>query len=523
MNVSYIIPIGGTGIRVMKSILNLCMAGCVNNDEKLKVMCVDSDDINGNAKELGSILDCYRKVGNNLFPEIELNKVNGTECCVWSPLSGDEFKDKHSSMSEMVSQGAMGADAQNVFKVLYTDAEREKKLEGGFYGHTSIGSYFMAQEVVKDDKITKVWNDFFDGNGDNKENANVFIIGSIFGGTGASGVPTIAKLIRTQYPKMNIGGLFVMPYFNPKRETETDISKNLEIDGNSFTAKTKTALSFYRKQGYDKVFNTMYFIGEPSNMLNVSYHDSGEKQKNKATPMELFSATAFLNFIKSDQEEKNSEESGAVKFYAVDFDEENNIPKLVLSDDLFNKLFNFLRFSMLYTKYIYPCIEQNYPKKVVKSYRTNENMQNHKALNKCCKNYIKWIKELILENNSNGTLDTNKENNMVKWFNYKGYENLYDGKELAYDVLPKRLDGIFSEKKYKKCFRIDEKKDRSEVEKLEKLSSLAKGKESAYGYQVIREFWKPNGSKGGNPIKRLYTDVCSALEKYDKVANGGGK
>ena len=267
----YLLPIGGTGVRVTKALLHLCMAGCFDGTQ-FKIMCIDSDDVNGDIKALETLLKNYKSLPGDIFPEVKLAKIEGEERCIWSPLSGDKRKDKRSSMKDMIAESHMNKDAKKILEFLYTKPEREKILEGGFYGHTSIGSYFMAQEVVKDEKYTEVWHDFFDGK---KEDDKIFIIGSVFGGTGASGVLTIAGLIRDNAETENIpiGAVFVMPYFKPGTRGDEDLQ--LPIDWTTFTTKTKTALAFYLDQQFDEIFDTMYFIGEESDedFMWVEYND----------------------------------------------------------------------------------------------------------------------------------------------------------------------------------------------------------------------------------------------------------
>lgn len=509
MSECYLIPIGGTGIRIMKAIVNLCMAGCFNG-ETFKVMCVDSDGTNGNSAELINLLREYRNVGNNLFPEIKLNVVDDKEFIIWSPLSG-ENKDKQSSMSEMTSQSAMSKDARQVFELLYTSAERNKKLEGGFYGHTSIGSYFMAQEVVKDGKLTKVWSNFFGDNGEDKK-INIFILGSVFGGTGASGVPTIAKLIKKQYPKANIGALLVMPYFNPQNENEDDISNELVIDGNSFTAKTKTALSFYDRQNFKDIFSNMYFIGEKNGLLRVRYHDSGEHQKNKATPMEVFAATALLDFLGLTKDDNETSKDGSISIFWKELSDNEN-PDVITQKmldfnkiDVFDKMTEYLRFSILYTKCLYPYKKQNYPK-FFKKYDGTP-LKNYRFLKNACVDYIEWIKDLILDNDGSGNIDYNNENRKVKWFNYKGYEPLYDHNELK--ITDHAKESIFSKTKDKKVF------DYSELEKMNNIVKNA-AKKKADGSYIVRDFLNKKGRSNSESktIEDLYHDVMNVVKFCD--------
>ena len=119
----YLIPIGGTGIRVMKALVNLCMTGCFAGTQ-FKVMCIDSDDVNGDIKELETLIRNYKNVPSDMFPELKLVKIEGEERCIWSPLSGDKKKDKRSAMKDMIAESQMSKEAKKVLQYLYTKPER---------------------------------------------------------------------------------------------------------------------------------------------------------------------------------------------------------------------------------------------------------------------------------------------------------------------------------------------------------------------------------------------------------------
>lgn len=492
----YLIPIGGTGVRVMKSIVYLCMCGCFPNTS-FKVMCIDSDDANGNVKELESLLKNYKEFSTDMFPKISLVTIEGEERCIWSPLSGDKRKDKHSSMRDMVAESQMGHEARKILQFLYTKEEREKILQGGFYGHTSIGSYFMAQEVVKDNAYTGVWDEFFDGI---KEDDKIFIIGSIFGGTGASGVPTIARLIKDNDVTANIpiGALFVMPYFKPER-TDDD-SAVLPIDWTNFTTKTKTALSFYLDQQFDKIFDTMYFIGEDSDeFMYVKYNDCGANQQNKANPIELFAATSLIDYLKS-----KANENLVTKFLTkeVTDDGQTKLSQEMLNEiadsNCFEKLSKFLKFSILYDKYLYPCICDEYAIEGWYKYYKNILHKDADGLQRLCNSYLNWIKDLVIKNKISGERDYEDENGSVDWFWFKNYADLYDEKPLS-----SKKQGIIS-KHYK-----------YELAELDKMESIIKSnKKSQKGSDIIISFSETTSpkradNKDGNisDLKQLMLDI----------------
>lgn len=491
----YLIPIGGTGVRVMKALVNLCMTGCFAGTQ-FKVMCIDSDDVNGDIKELETLIRNYKNVPSDMFPELKLVKIEGEERCIWSPLSGDKKKDKRSAMKDMIAESQMSKDAKKVLQYLYTKPEREKILEGGFYGHTSIGSYFMAQEVVKDGKYTDVWHDFFDGI---KTDDKIFIIGSIFGGTGASGVPTIARLIKDNdvTADIPIGAMFVMPYFKPQRKD--DELSELPIDWTTFTTKTKTALSFYLDQKFDEVFDTMYFIGEDADaFMTVEYNDCGIKQKNKANPIEVFAATSVLDFIK-----QKPNDTLVTKFLTKEVGENGLTPLTqemlneIADSNCFANMSKFLKFSILYNKYLYPCICEKFSAEKWFSFYKKIEKQDADSLKQICSNYIEWIKELIIKNDERGHMDFSDENDNLVWFWFKNYAQLYDASAIS-----GKREGLISKHM---VYNLDE---------LEDLKAIIKGSNQKAGKDIITEFANeiaPEKSKrkGENTsdLKQLMIDI----------------
>ena len=107
----------------------------------------------------------------------------------------------------------------HLYKALYTKKERTTLLNEGFRGHPSIGAAVIAKKInLSDGNYTiegEVWSWLKNRvNEDVKTGltARIFLVGSIFGGTGAAGLPTVAKLLRHTFEsfceskKVVIGG-----------------------------------------------------------------------------------------------------------------------------------------------------------------------------------------------------------------------------------------------------------------------------------------------------------------------------
>lgn len=125
----------------------------------------------------------------------------------------------------------------------------------------------------------------------------VFIISSIFGGTGASGYPLLEKKIRFAQNEPAVknalmGAVTVLPYYGLKDPATT----GSDIDSANFYTKTKAALAYYE----DKVAsNYLYYVGEKS--LKQVYDNDEKKQDDKANFIELVAATALFDFLQREE------------------------------------------------------------------------------------------------------------------------------------------------------------------------------------------------------------------------------
>ena len=220
----YVIGIGGTGAKCVESIAQLSAVGLFT-EQSIKVLFIDADETNGNLERTRNLLTYYQEVYRLLsagdkkeFPwmQTQIQSFN-----LWSPFAqqsmNKELKTFFNYNTVKQNQPTLG----NLFDVLYTKEEREVSLEVGFRGRPAIGAAVMSQvDLDKLDQepwgslITQIQGDISSG-----KTPKVFLCGSIFGGTGASGLPTIARLIHNKLEKINlrdrikIGCLFVLPYF----------------------------------------------------------------------------------------------------------------------------------------------------------------------------------------------------------------------------------------------------------------------------------------------------------------------
>lgn len=300
----YIIAIGGSGAKCVESIVHLASTGLFT-EEPIKVLFIDPDETNGNlavSKEcIKTYSNCYKLTkGSGSCPwlktEISLIGNSGT----WSPIGNDKKLStifKYDNLQRNPLLKPLG----NLFDVLYTKAEREQLLNEGFRGRPAIGSAVMSQ-VSMDNSAQEPWSTLvsqIELDLNTGEFPKIFLCGSIFGGTGASGFPTIGRLIANRLEnirgreRVKLGGLLMLPYFQFKVPSDND---EMCARPEQFLLNTEAALRYYVTQARER-FDSVYLLGD-QNLAPVGGFSTGKNtQENAPHFLELYGALAARHFL----------------------------------------------------------------------------------------------------------------------------------------------------------------------------------------------------------------------------------
>ena len=366
----YFISIGGSGARVLESLTHLCVAGLLPNIEGLGqfyTMSIDPDTGNGNVTRTETLLNHL-----NNFQSVDVR--NGFETGTpllktplklanpfcWSPAPATQRLDDVIGFP-IFQNLAVG----KLYTALYTNRERTTTLGKGFRGRPSIGAAVMAKNATNITNTT-AWNNLVTAVNNDVNvhgSAQIFLAGSIFGGTGAAGLPTIAGLLRNQFApacaagKVRIGGALLLPYFSFS-PTDNDIQANgLFAYSEHFLTNTKAALHYYANNsggGYD----SLYFVGDES-MTPRTFSVGAATQRNDAHIVDLFAAMAALHFY----HERNFRNNGGAKLYYIAHSDHstiqwNDLPNIQMDDGntvVTQKLFvQFTRFIFAYLHIVKP-------------------------------------------------------------------------------------------------------------------------------------------------------------------------
>ncbi|MCI6618770.1 MAG: hypothetical protein MSD82_07940, partial [Prevotella sp.] len=263
---------------------------------------VDPHKANEDLKRTDNLLRWYKQIRQALYGE-DADVQRGFYSVKISTLSdilpnGSNLSDsflfnmgaiESKKFQDFIGYSTLDTANQALASMLFSNYQLDTKMDIGFVGSPNIGSVALNQ--FKDSEEFRQFSNVF------QKNDRVFIVSSIFGGTGAAGYPIIVKNIRNaannaminnrgDLRDARIGALTVLPYFNVQQDENSPISRA------DFISKTKSALFYYhdnltglRQNGVDlplSKINACYYVGDevPSNPY---FNDpGGNGQRNDA-------------------------------------------------------------------------------------------------------------------------------------------------------------------------------------------------------------------------------------------------
>ena len=314
----FLFAIGGTGSRVLKSLLMLSAAGVRPLDENGKPVkdleivpvIIDPHKANEDLKRTESLLNDYREIRRKLYgnePNAEgffANRiVTLREIMSNSSVTlNDTFifnlgAVENAKFREFIGYDTMNEANQALTSLLFANYQLENKMNIGFVGSPNIGS--VALNEIKDSNEFKAFSNIF------RQGDRIFFISSIFGGTGAAGFPIMVKNIRQAanlegienrdaLSRAPIGGLTVLPYF-----TLEGNKQDQRIATSDFIVKTQSALYYYKNTltgANDSNVNSIYYLGDQVRSKPYLYDPGEHGQRNNAHLIELIGALAPLDF-----------------------------------------------------------------------------------------------------------------------------------------------------------------------------------------------------------------------------------
>ncbi len=466
----FVFGIGGTGSRVIKALTMLLASGCKlgKHFNTVVPMLIDPDTSNGDLNRTKDILRLYQNIRSKInkpddFFFHEIKTIN--EIAKNSDSNPEYFQfsleNTHNhSFKDYIGFNSLPEDDKNFIKLLYSDKNLEADLNIGFKGNPNMGSIVLDQFTTSDDfkKFCQVFT-----HGD-----SIFIINSIFGGTGAAGFPLLLKTLRSEHRDLDninlinssvIGGLTMLPYFKVGR------SEDSEIDSNAFEEKSKMALRYYNRSIIDQnSVNAIYFLGLKGASKIYENHEGDIQQKNQAHLLEFIGASSIFHFTNNIEQLKVDHRT-RVKEYGLETEGDRikfrNIDS-VIKNSTFKQLAKFRFFCEYLEKGLHKAISysrwtnnSNYSKKktLLDSHFFNSSEYTN-YINKFADYFNEWVNEM--------------DQNRPEFSPFKKIRYIEESMDFITELKPVKKDG-FKKLDYHNNLNIDEVESTNAYTQLIKL------------------------------------------------------
>lgn len=338
----YVFYVGGSGSKMLEASLHAAAAGVFNvTGAPVNTVIVDLDDAGGNLTRAKRLIGIYKDVRASIGGREEKEGSADIGFRTDFELYTLTAVEKKKAMDGILASTDIGDDRE-IARALYTDYEMEMSYKRGFYGHPNVGAHFFASQLpnLPDNHdftkvIEKIRQELVKGG-----RPRILLAGSIFGGTGASAIPSIAKYIRqlTDLAGHTVGGgavigaMLLLPYFTTEKGDDN------VIDYTQFEPKAKAALEYYAKEGVgygdNKVFNAIYMVGSQDKVV-YSYCTGGSEQNNAAHLVDFLGAEAVSHFLTTNPDGYQPEEQDGHWLFNLDLKQPNDEGKTLLGWDAF--------------------------------------------------------------------------------------------------------------------------------------------------------------------------------------------
>jgi hypothetical protein len=385
----FVIGIGGTGMRCIEAFIHLCAIGMFDNTH-VHLLALDTDRDNGNFTRLKNLKEAYIKTKGVNKPQTALKDTFFS-----AKLNYYQFSPDYSEKSTFVEQyNYRRTDSQKaaIADLLFTDNVEKFDLKHGYRAQTHLGSMLMyhsilatavdsavAPEKGEDGEIGNI-KGFIDELA-SQSSPRVFILGSIFGGTGASSIPIIPKaliegagkmgIVATELSKAYFGATLLTSYFRFPPPNATELaSEKVIATADKFALNSQAAMMFYQiDETVKKTYQRFYMMGtedmEPvrsgGEVVGGQIITGGKEQENDSHYIELLAAFAAWDFFNS-KDLSELKKTGQVQYLYRTFDDGGKITFEDFAgeeqDDFTKKLGMFTAMSYLVLLEEYDFFEQ---------------------------------------------------------------------------------------------------------------------------------------------------------------------
>lgn len=319
----FVIGIGGTGMRCIEAFTHLCAIGMFDNTD-VHLLALDTDKDNGNFSRLKNLKESYLKTKGVNKKQFALNDTFFS-----ANLHYYQFNPDYSKLSTFDALYNYGdtkyrnPEVAAIADLLFTDNAKAFDLKHGYRAQTHLGSMLMYHSIIAEIKnndksdLKRFIQELITAS--NSGNPRVFILGSVFGGTGASSIPIIPKAIKEAASLISdatdieknayFGATLLTSYFSfPLPSDKEKQQQKVIATSDKFALNSQAAMMFYEAdETVKKTYQKFYMMGtegmewQPSKVKDKTI-TGGQSQENDSHYIELLSAFAAYHFFSSPEE-----------------------------------------------------------------------------------------------------------------------------------------------------------------------------------------------------------------------------
>lgn len=311
----YVVAIGGSGERILKSFVMLMIAGVPVGAEHIYPVIIDNDEKSHALTQCLDLIRFYRSNStsgkkeekgftgaHHLYDMISQDSDDwGTffSAIIEEPVVLNRAGSAIGNLANVI--GGIDDETNPHYKIvkeeldlLFTQNDLDMPLNVGFVGNPNIGSIVLNSLSLQEDEFTQIKDNI-------SSNDGVIVLGSLFGGTGAAGIPLVANTFHAIAPanRPTIGAIAMLPYFKLQGDDQAniiDISR-WDVNSDSFETKTRAALMYYDQYMKDQV-DYQYYVGDGDAKDVFDHNVGGDSQNNRTHIVELLAAMSITDFSK---------------------------------------------------------------------------------------------------------------------------------------------------------------------------------------------------------------------------------
>lgn len=328
MNEFFVLGIGGTGMRCIESLIHLCAIGMFDNTV-IHLLALDTDKNNGNFSRLKELKEAYC----NAKGSKEADRVALSNTFFSANLKYYEFSPNYEQKSTF--RAVFGYDdtrynnreEADLADLVFSENVQDFNLRHGYRAQTHLGSMMMYHSIIEaaqslpENDLKRFLSRLNTAAQSGKP--RVFILGSVFGGTGASSIPIIPQAISQAAGIISngvanvlsnayFGSTLLTAYFTFKAPNSNELSNQKVIaTSDKFALNSQVAMMFYNDdKTVASTYQKFYMLGtrgldwdpmqKQSDQITATI-TGGEQQKNDSHYIELLAACAALNFYRMDE------------------------------------------------------------------------------------------------------------------------------------------------------------------------------------------------------------------------------